>query len=132
MTRGQDRHLLFGVQILAVETGRRVVGPVEQGNVGTPGAQQAFRLAGPAQLHLDGYGAWFGGVGVQKLRQQFPGRSGLGGQDHTRLVARGAAGAALGGFDRVERGPGLPQQHLPGPGQGDCASGAVQQDDSRV
>lgn len=75
MTRGQDRHLLFGVQILAVETGRRVVGPVEQGNVGTPGAQQAFRLAGPAQLHLDGYGAWFGGVGVQKLRQQFPGRS---------------------------------------------------------
>lgn len=130
MTRGQDHDLLFGVQILGVESGCHVVRPVEQSNIGTPVAQQTFRLARPAQHHLDRHGARFGGVGVQQLRQQFAGRSGFGGQHHAGLVGRGAAGSTLGGFDRLERGPGLAQQHRSGLGQGDGASGAVQQDDS--
>ncbi|ROO87395.1 short subunit dehydrogenase [Actinocorallia herbida] len=51
---------------------------MEQSNVGPPVARQTFRLAWPAQHHLDRRGARFGGVGVQQLRHQFAGRSALG------------------------------------------------------
>jgi hypothetical protein len=36
MPSGENQDLLFGVQVLGVESGGHVVGPVEQGNVGTP------------------------------------------------------------------------------------------------
>ena len=103
---------------------------MQQRHVGPPVAQQPFLLADPAQEHVDGDRAGFGGVGVEQLRQQLAGRAGLGDEDQAGVAGRGeggAAGATLGGVDRVEGGSALPQQHRPGLGQRDGAAGAFQQ-----
>lgn len=60
----------------------------------------------------------------------FAGRAGFRGQDDAGAAGRGegsAAGATLGGLYRVQRRPGLSQEHPPGIGQGDRTAGAFQQ-----
>ena len=126
----QDHHLPLRAHLLDVEPGRRVERQVQQRDVGPPVAQQPFLLADPAQQHVDGDGAGFGGVGVEQLRQQLAGRPGLRDQDQAGVAGggeRGAAGPAVRGVDGVEGGPALAQQHRSGLGQGDGAAGAFQQ-----
>jgi NAD(P)-dependent dehydrogenase (short-subunit alcohol dehydrogenase family) len=100
----KDHHLPLGEQVLGVEAGRRVERPVQQRHVGAAVAQQPLLLADATQLHVDGDGVRFDGVGVEQFRQQFGGRAGLRGQDEAGAAVRRAAGAAVGGGDRVQGG----------------------------
>ena len=128
----QDHHLPLGAQLLGVEPGRRVERQVQQRHVGPPVAQQPLLFGRPAQEHVDGDRAGFGGVRVEQLRQQLAGRPGLRDEDQARVAGRGEGGApgtAVGGVDRVEGGPALAQQHRSGLGQRDAAAGAFQQPD---
>jgi hypothetical protein len=81
---------------------------VQQRHVGPPVAQEPFLLGDPAQQNLDGDCAGFGGVGLEQLREQFAGCSGLRDEDQAGVAGSGeggAAGTAIGGVDRVEGGP---------------------------
>ncbi len=130
MSGRQNHDLSLRAQLLGVEPGRRVERPVQQSHVGPPVAQKSFLLADPAQEHIDGHCTGFGGVGVEQFRQQFAGRAGFRGEDHAGVAGRGegsTAGATLGGLDRIQRRPALPEEHRPGLSQGDRAAGAFQQ-----
>ncbi|WP_328710937.1 SDR family NAD(P)-dependent oxidoreductase [Microbispora hainanensis] len=83
---------------------------MQQRHVGPPVAQQPLLLADAAQQHVDRDRAGLGGVRVEQLGQQLAGRTGLRDEDQAGAAGRGergAAGAALGGLDRVEGRPAL-------------------------
>lgn len=134
----QDGDLPLGRQCLAVEPGEGVPRRVHKRDIGASVAQQLFLLANAARQHLDLGTVGLGRVGVEKLPQQFVGRSGLHREDQpTAGAARtvgtpGAPGAADGGSGRVESRPALLQQHFPGTGQADTTAVALQQTDPQA
>lgn len=131
MAGGQDQHLLLGVQVLGLESGRLVVWRVEQSNVCASRAQQRLRLTWPGQRHLDRDSVRLRGVRVKDPCEQFGGCPRLGGQHQGGLVGGGSESASFGGINRLECKPSLSQQHRSGGGQRHSAGSAVQQKDSK-
>ena len=132
MPGGQDGDLLLGQQVLGVEPGEGVEGPLHERHVGAAVAQHPRLVSHAAQQHLDLGRVRLGGVGVEKLPQQFVIRAGLRRQRQAVRGGRGAAGAAGGRGGSVEDGAGLVEQHLTRTGQGDAAAVAFEQGDAEA
>ena len=130
MAGREDGDLALGEQFLGVEPGQVVERVVKDRDIGTAGPQQPFLFAGATQHHVDVDRSRFGGVGVQQLREQLAGRSGLGRQDDAGVTSDGegcAAGAMFGSFHSVQRCSSFVQQDRTGLGQGHRAAVTLQQ-----
>lgn len=130
MAGREDGDLALGEQFLGVEPRQVVERVVKDRDVGTAGPQQSFLFAGATQHHVDVDRSGFGGVGVQQLREQLAGRSGLGREDDAGVTGDGescASGAMFGSFHSVQRCSSLVQQDRTGFGQGHRAAVTLQQ-----
>lgn len=67
--RRKDQHLLFGVQVLGVESGCFVVWSAKQSNVCAFGTRQSFWLAWPDQHYLDHESTRLRGISVKRARR---------------------------------------------------------------
>lgn len=129
---GQDGDLLFGQQVFGVEAGEGVEGSLHERHVGAAIAQHPGLVSHAAQQHLDLGRIGFGGVGVEKLPQQFVVRAGLGCQRQAVRGGRGAAGMAGGCGGSAEDDAGLVEQHLTRTGERDAAAVAFEQGDTEA
>lgn len=132
MLGGQDGDLLLGQQVLGVEAGEGVEGPLHERHVGAAVAQHPGLVAQAAQQHLDLGRTGLGRVRVEQLAQQLMVRAGLRGERQPAGEGRGAAGTASGRGGAVQDRAGLVEEHLTRAGERDAAAVAFEQGDAKA
>lgn len=134
----QDRDPPLRQQLLTVEPGQGFERRLHQRHISTTVAQQQLLFADTARPQLDLSGIGLSRIGIEKLPQQFLRRGGLERQHQTitratRMIGTtGTTSTPRGSGHRIQSSTTLMQQNLPGPGQRNTATVAIQQHDTET